>query len=148
MKWINATGIIVNSITAVCAVWLSYIASQEQISRWRGIKTIDGSIAFSKDDPIHKKAGFMIFIQNNGATPKDIAFIKTDKNEIIHWFFVGQSAFTLSAGKTIYVFLDIKPHLKKLEQADSLILVNSIGDKKKIISKKDILKVLELYKSS
>ena len=141
----------INTLIALLAFSLSGIANREHLSRAWGIRSLSGFIYFQKDDLIHRKPGFTIFVQNTGATPKDIAFIQTDKKEIIHWFidYEDRSAVTLPAGKKISIFLDIEPDLlNQLEQADSLILINGIGDRKKIISKNHIRKVLELYKSS
>ena len=150
-QWVNTFISLVAVVISVIVGVTSVIGNREHISKAWGIKSLEGFIAFHKDDLIHKKQGFTIFIQNEGATPKDIAFIQTDKGDIIHWFYdyEDRSAVTLPAGKKISIFLDIEPDLlNQLEQADSLILINGIGDRKKIISKNHIRKVLELYKSS
>ena len=140
----------VNTFIALFAVFISFIGNREHLSRWWGIRSLSGVIVFHEDDPFHRKPGFTLFVQNKGSTPKDIAFIQTDKRESIYWFYdyEDESGVTLPAGKKLSIFLDIEFHLKKLEQADSLILINGIGDEKEIIEKKDIQRVLELYKSS
>ena len=151
MKWINAIGTIVNSVTAVCAVVLSCIASQEQISLWRGINNLSGFIYFHKEDPFYREPGFLVAIQNKGLTPQNITFIRSDKEDYIYSF-IGpkdKPGFTLKKRATTGFFLVITPDiLRKLESADSLILFNNIGKNKEIISKKDIQRVLESYKKS
>ena len=139
MNWLNIVGSIANIIIAVCALFLSYIANQEQISRWRGIKNIYGNIFYSKDGPLYKEPAFMIAIQNKGLTPQNITMIQDDKNNNLHFFLHknGQPTFMLDPGMGIPVFIKIKPGvLKILKNAKGLFLLNTIGKKKKIISKK------------
>ena len=44
----------------MCAIWLSYISSQESISRWRGVKNFTGLIFFSKNRIIEKNGNFFL----------------------------------------------------------------------------------------
>ncbi len=151
-EWISTVGIVVNTIIAICAIWLLYIANSEQRSWRKGIKNLSGSIAFYKDHPIYGKSGFMIAIQNTGETPQNIAFIQNDKKEHIHLFINHKNKphFILKPKEPVVFFLDIKKTgmLMKLEKADSLILFNNMGETNKIIKKRAIQRALELYKSS
>ena len=127
------------------------IANQKNISNIKGIKNLSGSIDFTKNHPFHKQPGFMISIQNKGLTPQKITYIQNNKKDIIHLFIDKENnlEFILSPKANVVAFLDITPSmLMKLEKADSLILLNNIGRTKKIISKNDIQRVLELYKNS
>ena len=51
MEWFEILNIlekIANIILPICVLVISYVASQEQISIWRGIKTVDCKFLFSK----------------------------------------------------------------------------------------------------
>ena len=135
-------------IGILLAVFFGFMANQEQISLRRGIKNFSGFIDF-QDNPFKYGIGFVIVIQNKGLTTQDISFIKTDKKETIYLFHShgNPAIFTVAPRTSKAFFLDpTPPLLKKLEKANSLILFNSNRDKKKIISKKDIQKVLKLYR--
>ena len=145
-QWVNTC---IALFALVISGSLGFIANREHLSSWRGIKNLSGFIYFQKDDPFYGKSGFIISIKNNGLTPQDIAFIQNDKKEQIDLFIDTENnlELTLKPGGTTGLFLIITPDvLRKLKNADSLILFNNMGKTKKIISKKEIQKALESYK--
>ena len=149
---IENIGNIAQLIIAVCALILSFIAGQKQISLWRGIKNINCRLLFDKNSLFNNgKPAFMFFIQNKGLTPQNIAFIQNDKKETIRLFIDKEKRqpFILNPGQGVGIALNIDEELlRKFKNADSLLLINGLGKSKKIETKKTIQKVLKLYEQS
>ena len=72
---------IINTITALCAIWLSYISSQEAISRWKGIKEIEATLKYEQD-----YFGLVFLMQNKGIKAQKIQSVKNEKGELVLYF--------------------------------------------------------------
>ena len=166
---------IINTILAGCAIWLSYISSQEAISRWRGLKNIVGELEYLDPDTRsayvkyfnHKDFSFFLqnpvlkfSIKNKGLAPQNITNFTDDKGFFNKRFSSrppqksGQIPEIMPPGTYINPrdghsgYLPInKDNLGKFEQINGFFLEN-IFEKHQIISKKQIQKELDKYKSS
>ena len=113
------------------------------------LKNITGYIDFNEDSFFNGKPSFIISIKNKGITTQKITSIQNDKGHRIHYFYNKdkEAWIALESHNKKSVLLDITPSvLKKLKNTNGLFVLNNIRNKKKIISKKDIQKALELYK--
>ena len=146
---------IANIIIAVCAIWLSYISSQEAISRWRGIKNISGQFAFSEknilnlDSKLSNEPGFVVIIQNKGLAPQGLTTISDGGSNPIRILFNSKKTpgVMLNYGDLKMEFFKATPFLvDKLKKSNGLFVTNRLGKKKKIASKNKIKGVLEAYK--
>ena len=147
-QWINAIGTIAQVIIAFCALFLAYIASQEQISIWKGIKNFCVTIHFISrppKEPTKRTPAFLVIIFNKGLTSQSFNFILTDTEKLILLGNIDEHK--MAPGHSWNFFLDINPYiLETLEESKALFLVNHFNKKKKFASKKDIQKLLKEYK--
>ncbi len=76
-KW-EAMGVVVNFLFACGVLWLSWLASREPISRWKGIKNINGGFIYKKG-----KGSFYFCLTNTGITPQKVYRMENDRGDIL-----------------------------------------------------------------
>ena len=130
---------------SISALVLSLIVGREEISRWLGLKELSAyaSVAIHRMD---KKVHLMISIENRGFATQFFHRLQSDK-EIIQFLDGGhEDCYGVVMKPRSSKFLTIKEdRIGKIEKANSLFLANNMSQIK-IASKKDIQKMLGLYK--
>lgn len=147
---VNIVGVIVNAIIAFGVFRILYIANQEKISQYKGLKDLSGYITIT-NTLLNTKTAFIIAIRNKGFANQNITHIKDDKGNIIYLFLkpenTNQLGKIIPPGQIISFVLYID-QIKAIENSAGLFVSDIYGAQKKIISKKDIQKALDLYKKS
>lgn len=156
-----------NIITPIAVLILAYIAAGERLSQLRGlneIKVVDYIQILDRD-----KLNISITIKNIGITPKNISYIKNDKDEIIYKFYPehiikrlkelkenpmntleflsivnnDEIGIRLSKYEIHHILLEKENLSNILKDSNSLYIFDPLGNKKKIINKSRIKEILE-----
>ncbi len=159
MEWKEWLGILANIaeiITPIVTGVISYTLLQDRFSRWRGIRNIFGQIFFYKETKENGKikmhSTFLINLTNKGRTDQKITAIQDDKGYFIKVLFQPnedrKNGIILKRDESHSVSIEIKQDiLNQFKNSNGLFLFDN-GNKKKIVSKKELNKVLKAYNSS
>ena len=126
---------------------LSFIASQEPISRWKGVKNFHVNFFFAPDHSKIDGSAFGFYIINKGITPQDFCYILNERGKVVKifdFFTKGCRVMQPMQGEHFYIYMT--PSLIKiLNKSESLFLINNIHKKRQFASKKVIQQVLKEY---
>ena len=150
-EWLSILANIAEIITPIVTGVISYTLLQDRFSRWRGIKNIFGQIFFYKETK-EVESHFLINLTNKGRTNQKITAIQDDKGHFIKVLSPlnkdKTNGIILKRDESYFVHIKIDQDvLNQFNNSKGLFLFDN-GNKKKIISKKDLRKVLEAYNSS
>ena len=121
------------------------LANQENFSRWRGLKNLSGSFSFSAwTYLIEGKYQFDFNIKNKGFVSQKIKYIVNNKRDCIHYF---SKELIIPPRDMVEIPVKMTDEvLMTLQDSEGLFLTDNLRNKQKILSKKDIQRVLKEYK--